>query len=94
MEAMEIFFPGSSQVQHTFSLDIRELASGQSQTVNEVIVTAYHVQHPSGDPSLALRIECNGKIITYTGDTEWTETLLPAARGADLLIAEAYFFAK
>ena len=39
-------------------------------------------------------MECQGKIITYTGDTEWTETLLKASRGADLLIAEAYFFEK
>ena len=29
-----------------------------------------------------------------TGNTEWTEALLPAAKGADLLIAEAYFFEK
>ena len=93
-EAMEIFFPGSCQVPHKFALDIRELAFDQPQTLNGVIVTAYRVQHPAGDPSLALRMECNGKIITYTGDTEWTETLLPAAKGANLLIAEAYFFAK
>jgi ribonuclease BN (tRNA processing enzyme) len=94
VEAMEIFFPGSSQIQQQFSLDIHELASDQPQTVNEVIISSYRVQHPAGDSSLALRIECNGKIITYTGDTEWTETLLSAARGADLLIAEAYFFEK
>ncbi len=94
VEAMEIFFPGSSQVQQKFSLDIRELTSDQPQAMGEVIVTAYRVQHASGDPSLALRIECNGKSITYTGDTEWIETLLPAAKGADLLIAEAYYFEK
>ncbi len=92
--AMEIFFPGSSQMQQTFPLDIREFATDHPQTLGEVIVTAYHVQHPAGDPSLALRMECDGKSITYTGDTEWTETLLPAAKGADLLIAEAYFFEK
>lgn len=94
VEAMEIFFPGSSQVPRKFSLDIREFAFDRPQALGEVIVTPYRVQHPSGDPALALRIECNGKIITYSGDTEWTETLVPAARGADLLIAEAYFFEK
>jgi ribonuclease BN (tRNA processing enzyme) len=93
-EAMEIFFPGSSQVPRKFLLDIRELVFDRPQALGEVIVTAYRVQHPAGDPSLALRMECNGKIITYSGDTEWTETLVPAARGADLLIAEAYFFEK
>jgi ribonuclease BN (tRNA processing enzyme) len=31
-----------------------------------------------------------GKALYYTGDTEWVEALIPAAHGADLLIAEAY----
>src|SRR5437763_1564010 len=31
MAAMEIFFPGSSQIQQTFSLDIRELAPDHAQ---------------------------------------------------------------
>jgi ribonuclease BN (tRNA processing enzyme) len=29
--------------------------------------------------------------VAYTGDTEWTPDLIPAARDADLFIAEAYF---
>jgi ribonuclease BN (tRNA processing enzyme) len=92
--AMEVFFPGSSQVQQPFPLDIRELAFEQPSMLSEVTVTPYPVLHPSGDPSLALRIECGGKILTYSGDTQWTETLIPASKGADLLIAEAYFFEK
>ncbi len=92
--AMEVFFPGSSQVHQRFPLDIRELAVEQASTLGEVTVTPYRVQHPSGDAALALRIGCDGKILTYTGDTEWTETLIPASKGADLLIAEAYYFEK
>jgi ribonuclease BN (tRNA processing enzyme) len=38
-----------------------------------------------------MRVEAEGKSVTYTGDTEWTPALIPAARGADLFIAEAYF---
>jgi ribonuclease BN (tRNA processing enzyme) len=59
-----------------------------------VCVSGYVVAHPSGTPSLALRIECDGKILTYTGDTEWVDALLAASRNADLLIAEAYFFER
>jgi ribonuclease BN (tRNA processing enzyme) len=92
--AMEVLFPGSSRVPQRFLLDIREFVPGQLSTFGEVTVIPYSVQHPSGDPSLALRIACAGKILTYTGDTAWTEVLIPASRGADLLIAEAYFFAK
>ena len=32
--------------------------------------------------------------IVYSGDTEWTESLLEASRAADLFICEAYFFDK
>ncbi len=92
--AMEVFFPGSSQVHQRFPLDIRELVFEQSSSLGEVTVIPYRVQHPSGDPSLALRIEYDGKTLTYTGDTEWAEALIPASKGADLLIAEAYYFEK
>jgi ribonuclease BN (tRNA processing enzyme) len=41
---------------------------------------------------LALRINWGGKIIAYTGDSQWTKALVPLAQNADLLIAEAYFY--
>jgi ribonuclease BN (tRNA processing enzyme) len=44
--------------------------------------------HASGAPALALRVAWQGHTIAYTGDTEWTEALVEAARGVDLLIAE------
>ena len=40
--------------------------------------------------ALALRVTWQGHTIAYTGDTEWTETLIEVAQGADLLIAEGY----
>jgi ribonuclease BN (tRNA processing enzyme) len=33
-------------------------------------------------------------VLCYSGDTEWVDSLREAAKGADLLIAEAYFFEK
>jgi hypothetical protein len=33
-------------------------------------------------------------VLTYTGDTEWVDTLLAAGHDADLLIAEAYCFER
>src|SRR5439155_8141881 len=43
---------------------------------------------------LALAHEAQGEVIAYSGDTEWTETLVDAARAADLFIAEALFVDK
>ena len=52
------------------------------------------VHGESGGPFLAYRIEAEGRIIAYSADTEWTDMLIPAARGADLFIAEAYYYDK
>ena len=57
-------------------------------------VTPYQVEHGGGAPAYALRVACGGKVITYSGDTEWTPALVEAARGADLFICEANFFDK
>ena len=89
---MEAMFPGSSSAKRKFELRVIEMEAGEPVEVNGVGVTAFEVRHPSGSPSHALRFALGGKVIAYTGDTEWVETLVPAGRGADLLIAEAYTF--
>jgi ribonuclease BN (tRNA processing enzyme) len=52
------------------------------------------VHGESGGPFLGYRIEAEGRVIAYTADTEWTDTLIPLARNADLFVAEAYYYDK
>jgi ribonuclease BN (tRNA processing enzyme) len=92
--AMEICFPGSTQVTRRFNTEVVELPERHITPVGPAHVTPFLVAHASGAPSYALRVEYCGKVITYSGDTEWTDALLDAARGADLFICEAYFFNK
>jgi len=93
-DALEVFFPGSSQIQRKFETRFSELPEGEDTSLGELVVRPYGVIHPSGAVSYALRIKVGGKIIAYSGDTEWTDSLLEAACGADLFICEAYFFSK
>ncbi len=93
-QAMEVLFPGSSRVTREFPLDLLELSEGSRTTIGSLQVTSHRVVHPSDAPAYALRVECRGKILVYSGDTEWTDTLLEAAAGADLFVCEAYFFEK
>lgn len=89
---METAFPGSTQASQKFELHLIEIAAGQSLDVGAVKVKAYQALHgPPDGPYLAVRVETEGRSVTYTGDTEWTPTLIPAAQDADLFIAEAYF---
>jgi ribonuclease BN (tRNA processing enzyme) len=93
-QAMEVLFPGSSQVQQRFDVRFLELAPEYPAVLGDATVTPYVVQHASGAPPFALRIACADKIIAYSGDTAWTDSLIPALQDADLCIAEAYFFDK
>jgi ribonuclease BN (tRNA processing enzyme) len=93
-DAMKVLFPGSSRVRRRFSLEFIELPEGEAIDIGALTVTPYGVVHPSGAPAYALRVECGGKVVSYSGDTEWTDSLLRAARGADLFVCEAYFFER
>ena len=91
----EALFEHSSKTKQRFDLSVVALEPEQSRMFGEVKVTPYPVVHgESGGPFLAYRIEAEGRVITYSADTEWTDTLIPAARGADLFIAEAYYYDK
>lgn len=92
MTALEVFFPGSSQLDWRFSLRFSELAAGRTETVGGFALTPYPAVHPSGSASFALRLGAGGRIIGYSGDTEWTDSLVEVARGADLFITECYAF--
>ncbi len=93
---MEASFPGSSKVERRFAIETIEIDVRERTSMPGVdaFVTGFPVRHPSGAPSLALRVECDRRVIAYTGDTEWTDELLDAASAADLLIAEAYTFER
>lgn len=92
---METAFPGSSKTRQKFDFSVVELRDKRSSTLNGLCVTPFCVNHGMPDGScFAYRIEVNGRIISYTGDTEWTDTLIEVGRNADLFIAEAYFYDK
>jgi ribonuclease BN (tRNA processing enzyme) len=92
-QAMEVLFENSSKTKPKFDLSIVALRPEQPQEFGALRVTPFPVVHgESGGPFLAYRIEAEGRTIAYSADTEWTETLVPAARGADLFICEAYYY--
>ena len=86
-------FPGERKL--PFELNLRSVEIGSRNQIAGLGVTPFHVSHDDkAGPCLAYRIEVDGKIISYSGDTEWTDALLEVARGADLFISECYMFEK
>lgn len=92
--AMEAFFPGSTGMTRRFDLRFLELEDQVPTQLAGLNVTAFEVVHASGAPAYALRVAVDGKVIAYSGDTEWSENLIAVAADADLFLCEAYFFER
>jgi ribonuclease BN (tRNA processing enzyme) len=89
---LEAFFPKSTGSKWRFPWSVQEIAVGiETDVLGHSILTA-EVVHQSGAPSTALRLTDGEKVFAYSGDTEWTDALLPIARDADLFICECYAY--
>jgi ribonuclease BN (tRNA processing enzyme) len=91
---MDAAYPDAWKAARGFAIEMVEIDIRERAPIAaaNAAVTGFPMRHPSGAPSLALRCECDGRVITYSGDTEWTEELIAAGRAADLLIVEASTF--
>jgi ribonuclease BN (tRNA processing enzyme) len=92
MAALEVFFPGSSELAWGFPLTFSELTARRTARFGRFAITPYVVSHPSGSEAFAFRLETDDLVIGYSGDTEWTDVLLEVARNADLFIVECYAY--
>jgi ribonuclease BN (tRNA processing enzyme) len=92
--ACEVFFPGSSRNKWRFPLSVEEIAPGVPDEFLGLAVSTAEVVHNSGAPSTALRLSDGRSVLTYSGDTQWTDALLKIADGASLFIVECYDYAR
>ena len=90
--AAEALFPGATTTKRSFALTFRTYREREPLTVDGVTVTPFEVSHPSGAPPYALRFAVDGKTVSFSGDTEWVESLVEVAREADLYITECYAY--
>jgi ribonuclease BN (tRNA processing enzyme) len=90
----EALFPGMHVMVPRFPLEYRELAIGEPNHVLDLVVTPGPARHTRETNPTALRVEVGDRVVAYTGDGEWTPALAAIGQGADLLIAEAYYYAK
>ena len=88
---MEAGFPGSKDLHLQFPLLLRELEIGKRNEFGGLRLTPFHVMHDDrAGPCLGFRFEVEGKVIAYSGDSEWTDSLIDIGYEADLFICEAF----
>ncbi len=88
----EALYPGATAIEQAFDIGFVELAERAACELGPARITPFEVSHSSGAVSYALRIEYGDKVIAYSGDTQWTDTLLDVTDGADLFVCECTFY--
>jgi ribonuclease BN (tRNA processing enzyme) len=88
----EALYPGATDAERPFKTRVAEYDERAQTAFGPARITAYPVKHTPATMPHALRIEYAGKVITYSGDTEWTDVLIEASEGADLFVCECNFF--
>lgn len=69
------------------------VAQGDSVTVGDIDLEFFHAVHPV--PALAIRLTGpGGEVLTYSGDTDYCEGQVAAAKDADMYLCEAAFEAS
>jgi ribonuclease BN (tRNA processing enzyme) len=89
----EAALPTSSRTEQRFGVTYVELGE-RPTTIGPLAVVALAVAHLPETVPHGLRVRVDGRVIAYTGDTDWCDALPRLADGADLFIAEAYSFEK
>ncbi|MBT4490992.1 MAG: MBL fold metallo-hydrolase, partial [Rhodospirillaceae bacterium] len=90
VQAVEALFPGSGVMKPKFPLSFIELDVGRANDVLGLGVTPFAAKHTPQARPTALRVAVADKVVTYSGDGEFTAELCAASQDADLFIAECY----
>jgi len=74
-----------------FDLIFQEWTPETPLLINHITATPFEANHLQDGNDYSLRFEVNGKVLIYSGDTGWTDRLIPATQGGDLFICECFF---
>jgi ribonuclease BN (tRNA processing enzyme) len=86
--------PGMEVMVPKFPVSYIDLPLQQDMKIGLLQVTTYPAVHTSETNPTSIRVKVADKVIAYTGDSAWTTQIPVLADGADLFIAECYFFKK
>jgi ribonuclease BN (tRNA processing enzyme) len=86
--AQDVLFPGTGVLPMRFPLAWIEYGARGAVTAGPGRVTPRPVLHSSATACFGLRVELAGGVYAFSGDTEWTDTLVELAAGADVFLCE------
>ncbi len=92
-ELSEALYPGlGDELVDQDNLEIHEYSSRIPFSTRGLEVEAIPVVHAPESLPHGFRIKAGGSLLAFSGDTEWTESVLELGQGADLMILECNNF--
>ncbi|SFI85203.1 Ribonuclease BN, tRNA processing enzyme [Bosea sp. OK403] len=91
LHALDADFPGAATNAWRFPIRYVEVTPESPAPLAGIDVTAFPMVHDErAGPCQGYRLAHGGKVFAFSGDTAWTEALVPLAAGADVLLVECY----
>lgn len=90
---VDMLYPGSTPLEK-LQIEFIEYQPYEPITAHQVTLQAFPVIHTEQAYPHGLRITIDDKIISYSGDTEWTDVLIDLSKDADLFICECGFYRR
>ena len=75
-----------------FPVRFIEMEHGSAHESNDARIESFRVPHQEKEISLGHRIIVGGSILTYSGDTPWTDDLIRESSGSSLFLCECTSF--
>lgn len=93
-QLMEILYPGFDIDTFNYKVNFFELEPDTVAEVEGYEVKTFLMNHKAFSDCMGYRISNGRKSFAYTGDTGWTEQIIPLAEDTDLFICECSFYHK
>ena len=91
IQLLALLYPGAN-VLEKLNILFKEYQPFETIVTDHLSSKAYPVIHTDAALPHGLRITVANRIISYSGDTQWTESLVKLSENADLFICECNFF--
>ena len=90
-EALNCFYPGIA-IKRNSPVKFLTYVAKEVLEFNSVKITPYPAIHSDKTNPHCVRIEGDGKVLAYSGDSGWTDNLLTISANANLFICEGSFY--
>jgi ribonuclease BN (tRNA processing enzyme) len=90
----DALLPGMSAMVPKFALAYHDYGLFEPFAFGPLSITGYPAAHTGETSPCCVRIQAGDKVVSYTGDSAWTDDMPALAQDADLFICESYHFDK